>query len=102
MDPDNKEAYAAQPTTGQLNPVLDETYALVGKVLNEVASLFPDAWFHGGGDEPVYKCWEQDAHVQHYMKTHNATGDDLLDKFLKREIGFIQQSGKTPVLWEGL
>ncbi|CDS07988.1 hypothetical protein LRAMOSA01937 [Lichtheimia ramosa] len=100
LDPDNKEAYAAQPTTGQLNPVLDETYALVGKVLNEVASLFPDAWFHGGGDEPVYKCWEQDAHVQHYMKTHNATGDDLLDKFLKREIEFIQQSGKIPVLWE--
>ncbi|KAI7875814.1 hypothetical protein K492DRAFT_182350 [Lichtheimia hyalospora FSU 10163] len=102
LDPDNKESekYAAEPTTGQLNPVLDETYTLVAKVLGEVASMFPDAWFHGGADEPIYKCWEQDAHVQHYMKTHNATGDDLLDKFLKHEIQLIQQSGKTPMIWE--
>ncbi|CDH49056.1 beta-hexosaminidase 1 [Lichtheimia corymbifera JMRC:FSU:9682] len=100
LDPDNKGQYAAQPTTGQLNPILEETYHLVGKAISEVASLFPDAWYHGGGDEPFYKCWEQDAHVQHYMKTHNATGDDLLDKFLKREIEFIRESKKTPVLWE--
>lgn len=102
LDPDNKGQYAAQPTTGQLNPVLEETYHLVEKAISEVASLFPDAWYHGGGDEPFYKCWEQDAHVQHYMKTHNATGDDLLYKFLKREIEFIRESEKTPVLWEGL
>ncbi|KAI9487167.1 MAG: glycoside hydrolase superfamily [Benjaminiella poitrasii] len=97
---DWSERLAAEPGTGQLNPVLNQTYELVDKVITEVASLFPDGWFHGGGDEPVYKCWEQDKHVRNYMKTHNATGVDLLDLFLQKEINIIKKSKKTAILWE--
>lgn len=93
---------AAEPTTGQLNPVLEETYHLVEKVISEVASLFPDNWYHGGGDEPIYKCWEQDHRVQEYMSKYNATGDELLHMFLNKEVQFIQNSGKKAILWEGL
>ncbi|CDS09580.1 hypothetical protein LRAMOSA10940 [Lichtheimia ramosa] len=102
LDPSNEwsERLAAEPTTGQLNPVLEETYHLVEKVISEVASLFPDHWYHGGGDEPIYKCWEQDHRVQEYMSKYNATGDELLHMFLKKELEFIQKSGKTAILWE--
>ncbi|KAI9316280.1 glycoside hydrolase superfamily [Dichotomocladium elegans] len=102
LDPSNEwsERYAAQPTTGQLNPVLEETYELVQKVVEEVASLFPDAMYHGGGDEPVFKCWLEDEHVQRYIHTHNVTARDLLEMFLTREVGFIQQAKKVPILWE--
>lgn len=93
--------YAAEPTTGQLNPVLDETYELVNKVISEIASMFPDGSFHGGGDEPIYKCWEDEPSVREYMNAHNATGEDLLNKFLTNEIQFIQKAGKQPILWEG-
>lgn len=104
MDPSNEwsERLAAEPTTGQLNPVLEETYHLVEKVISEVASLFPDNWYHGGGDEPIYKCWEQDHRVQEYMSKYNATGDELLHMFLNKEVQFIQNSGKKAILWEGL
>lgn len=95
------ERFASEPGTGQLNPVLDETYDLVNKVITEVASLFPDSWYHGGGDEPVYKCWNQDESVRQYMEQHNATGVDLLHLFLKKEIDMIDHSQKTAVLWEG-
>lgn len=71
------------------------------KVITEVASLFPDSFFHGGGDEPVYKCWNQDQGVVDYMKENNVTGVDLLNKFLQNELGFINKSNKTAILWEG-
>lgn len=92
---------AAEPGTGQLNPVKNKTYQIVDKVISEVASLFPDSLFHGGGDEPVYKCWNQDQSVVDYMKQHNATGVDLLNIFLQKELGFIQKSNKTAIIWEG-
>ncbi|KAI8642475.1 beta-hexosaminidase 1 precursor [Parasitella parasitica] len=97
---DWSERLAAEPGAGQLNPIKDETYEVVDKVITEVASLFPDSLFHGGGDEPVYKCWKQDQGVVDYMKKHNATGVDLLHKFLKEELNIIQKSNKTAILWE--
>ncbi|CEP13194.1 hypothetical protein [Parasitella parasitica] len=97
---DWSERLAAEPGAGQLNPIKNETYEVVDKVITEVASLFPDSLFHGGGDEPVYKCWKQDQGVVDYMKEHNATGVDLLHKFLKEELSFIQKSNKTAILWE--
>lgn len=63
--------------------------------------MFPDGSYHGGGDEPIYKCWEDEASVREYMSAHNATGDDLLNKFLTKEVDFIKKAGKQPILWEG-
>ncbi|KAG0182918.1 hypothetical protein DFQ28_003647 [Apophysomyces sp. BC1034] len=91
---------AAEPGTGQLNPVKDRTYSIVHQVIANVAELFPDKWFHGGGDEPVHRCWEQDKEVREYMAEHNATGDDLLNLFLSKELSYIKEAEKTPVLWE--
>lgn len=103
MDPSNKweNRYAAEPTTGQLNPVKTKTYEVVNKVITEIASMFPDAYYHGGGDEPVYKCWDEDESVRNYMQTNNATHDDLLGMFLSKELEMIKNSGKTAILWEG-
>ena len=79
----------------------DETYALVQRVIKNIAELFPDVYYHGGGDEPVSKCWEDDQTVRDYMSRTNATSDDLLRRFLLREISIIKKVNKTAVLWEG-
>ncbi|RCH80217.1 hypothetical protein CU098_001819, partial [Rhizopus stolonifer] len=102
LDPSGswEKKFAAEPGTGQLNPVLVKTYEIVEKVISEAASLFTDSWFHGGGDEPIYRCWEQDEYVQAYMKAYNATGYDLLDIFLQKELDMIRNSSKTAIIWE--
>ncbi|KAI8373746.1 glycoside hydrolase superfamily [Blakeslea trispora] len=92
--------FAAEPGAGQLNPIHKETYRVVEKIIKETASLFTDNWFHGGGDEPIYRCWEQDKSVRKYMRMHNATGQDLLHMFLKKELEIILDSNKTVILWE--
>lgn len=103
LDPTNEwsKRFAAEPGTGQLNPLKDSTYKVVNKVISEVASLFKDTYYHGGGDEPIYNCWNQDEGIRNYLKDHNATGVDLLDIFLQKEIKMIQDSKKTAILWEG-
>lgn len=63
--------------------------------------MFEDSYYHGGGDEPIYNCWNQDEGIRSYLKDHNATGVDLLDIFLQKEIKMIQDSKKTAILWEG-
>lgn len=93
--------FAAEPGTGQLNPLKNKTYEIVNKVITEVASLFQDDYYHGGGDEPVYNCWNQDEGIRKYLKQHNATGVDLLAMFLQKELDMIHRSKKTAILWEG-
>jgi hexosaminidase len=43
--------------TVPLDPTRDETYTVVQLVVQEMASLFPDAFLHVGGDEVQTECW---------------------------------------------
>lgn len=49
-----------QPTgeKGPINPVRNETYALLWAFLREAAGLFPDTYVHLGGDEVPFECWQ--------------------------------------------
>ncbi len=49
-----------QPTgeKGPINPVRNETYALLWAFLREAAGLFPDTYIHLGGDEVPFDCWQ--------------------------------------------
>ncbi|GAB5591250.1 Glucosamine-6-phosphate isomerase (Glucosamine-6-phosphate deaminase) (GNPDA) (GlcN6P deaminase) [Umbelopsis nana] len=92
--------YANEPTPGQLNPINPKTYEIINKVIDEVTSWFTDEYYHGGGDEPVNHCWQDNKGVADYMKKHNVTGDDLLETFLTKELAIIKKNKKTAILWE--
>ncbi|CAO3629778.1 unnamed protein product [Cunninghamella blakesleeana] len=102
LDPSNDwdKRLAAEPGTGQLNPVKSKTYQIIKKVIDETNELFPDSHYHGGGDEPVYNCWDQDDTVKDYMKKENKTHDDLLFQFLNKELNIIKRNSKKAILWE--
>jgi hexosaminidase len=48
-------------SSGTLGPVLDpskkSTYTFMNKFLKEVEQVFPDKYFHIGGDEVDFGCW---------------------------------------------
>ncbi|RUS17406.1 glycoside hydrolase superfamily [Endogone sp. FLAS-F59071] len=94
------QRYASEPGSGQLNPVLSKTYEIVKKVIDEVASLFPDSTYHAGGDEPVFRCWNDSASVVEFQNKHNINGNGLLGMFLDHSLGYVKQNKKTPVIWE--
>src|SRR5260370_32276900 len=54
-----------------LDPSREETYAFLDAFFEEMTALFPDPYFHIGGDEVVAKQWNASARVQAWAKEHN-------------------------------
>ncbi|CAG8433455.1 5290_t:CDS:2 [Ambispora gerdemannii] len=111
--------YAYEPPSGQFDPTANATYAFIDKLITEMASWFPDKYFHGGGDEVNLRCW-YDAHkVQEYISltpnTTNKTNIDdddseiisetmepLVHKFVTKQHEIIRNQGKIPMAWQEL
>ncbi|HZK65152.1 MAG TPA: family 20 glycosylhydrolase [Puia sp.] len=100
-----KRKYTLQRYFGVFDPVLDPTnekvYVFLDKLFTEMAHLFPDAYFHIGGDENTGKDWESNPHIKAYMKAHGMkTYMDLQTEFNKRILPIIQKNGKTMMGWD--
>lgn len=84
-----------------MDPTKEETYAFVQGLLEEMSGLFPDAYFHIGGDEVSAAAWTSSPEIQAYMAEHGmAEAIDLQDYFFHRTIGILDGLGKIPMGWE--
>ncbi|XP_074264530.1 beta-hexosaminidase 2-like [Silene latifolia] len=96
---DWKDRFASEPGSGQLNPLNPKTYQVFRNVLKDVISLFPDPFYHSGGDEVVPRCWTSDPTIQAYL-SKNKTLSDLLEKFVNTTLPYIISQKKTSIYWE--
>jgi len=90
---------------GVYDPVLDATnekvYAFVDRLIGEMAALFPDAYFHVGGDEVNGKQWDASPAVVAYRKQRGMkTNDDLQAYFNTRVSAMLARRGKVMVGWD--
>lgn len=90
---------------GVFDPVMDPsketTYTFLEGFLGEMTKLFPDQYFHIGGDEVNGKQWSQSPSVQAFEKAHNlANGDALQAYFNQRILKVLQANGKTMIGWD--
>lgn len=46
----------------------NRTFGIVTGLLEELADLFPDKYFHLGGDQVRHKCWEELPHFNDWMR----------------------------------
>ncbi|KAK1259440.1 Beta-hexosaminidase 2 [Acorus gramineus] len=90
---------ASEPGTGQLNPLHPKTYEVVRDVIHDVASLFPEKFFHAGGDEVVPGCWKTDPMVRSFV-SKGGTMDELLEMFVNSTRPYIVSLNRTAVYWE--
>ncbi|KAG0451028.1 hypothetical protein HPP92_026632 [Vanilla planifolia] len=98
--PVGKPALAAEPGTGQLNPLHPRTYDIIRGVYRDAAELFPEPFFHAGGDEVNAACWEDDPTIAAFM-SGGGTHDQLLETFVNRTYPFISGDlNRTVVYWE--
>ena len=75
-----------------LNPSKEVTYLFLETLFREIAPLFPDEYFHIGGDENEGKHWDENVEIQAFKKKHNLkTNHDVqtffnikLEKILKK------------------
>ncbi|PYY20232.1 MAG: beta-N-acetylhexosaminidase [Acidobacteria bacterium] len=84
-----------------MDPTKESTYKFLDKFIGEMTELFPDEFFHLGGDEVNGKQWNGSSQIQSFMKSHNLnTNEDLQTYFTQRVVKIIQKYKKTPVGWD--
>ncbi|XP_035665449.1 beta-hexosaminidase subunit beta-like [Branchiostoma floridae] len=52
---------------GPANPARETTYTFMRKLFEEIRELFADEYFHVGGDEVRFQCWNSNEEVQEFM-----------------------------------
>ena len=53
-----------------MDPTRESTYRFLSAFIEEMAGLFPDAYFHTGGDECDFHEWETNPRIQEHMRAH--------------------------------
>ncbi|XP_060217845.1 beta-hexosaminidase 2 [Lycium barbarum] len=92
-------ALAAEPGTGQLNPLIPKTYEVAKNVIHDTIAMFPDSLFHAGADEINSACWNTDPSIQKFVAS-NGTLSQLLEKFINNTLPEILSLNRTVVYWE--
>jgi hexosaminidase len=90
---------------GGIDPIMDptreSTYKFLEKFIADMAKLFPDAYFHIGGDEVDGKQWDANPKIQEFIKAHGMKNNqDLQAYFNQRLEKIVAKNHKTMVGWD--
>jgi hexosaminidase len=66
---------------GAMDPTKESTYQFLDKLLGEMTSLFPDAYFHIGGDECDGKEWDASPRIKAFMSAHGLKDNAALQAY---------------------
>jgi hexosaminidase len=84
-----------------LNPTKDSTYEFLGNLFSEIAPLFPDQYFHIGGDENEGKHWDENEEIQGFKKQQGLkTNHDLQTYFNIRLEKILKKLNKKLMGWD--
>ncbi|EIE23444.1 putative beta-N-acetylhexosaminidase [Coccomyxa subellipsoidea C-169] len=92
-----------QPTgeKGPVNPVRNETYALLWAFLREAAGLFPDTYLHLGGDEVPFDCWQSSPEIRAWMREHDVSSIAGLETYFEeRVLALASAAGRSYIVWQ--
>ena len=84
-----------------MDPTREETYKFLDTLIGEMAGLFPDQFFHIGGDEVNGKEWDANPKIQAFMHAHGLkNNNDLQAYFNQRVQKIVAKHGKTMLGWD--
>lgn len=84
-----------------MDPTRASTYRFLDGFFAEMTELFPDAYFHIGGDENRGTAWNDNPRIQAYMRRHRIANDhDLQAMFNRRIEPLVRRQGKKMMGWE--
>jgi hexosaminidase len=83
------------------DPTRETTYKFLEKFIAEMAKLFPDAYFHIGGDEVDGKQWNGNPKIQEFIRAHGMKNNqDLQAYFNQRLQKIVAKNHKIMVGWD--
>ncbi|MGB8539800.1 MAG: family 20 glycosylhydrolase [Acidobacteriaceae bacterium] len=87
--------------TPAMDPTRDSTYTFLDAFIGEMTALFPDAYFHVGGDECNGKEWDKNPRIQQFMKDHAIKDNAALQAYFSAKVQkIVAAHGKIMVGWD--
>ena len=84
-----------------MDPTPERTYKFLDRFIAEMAQLFPDAYFHIGGDEVNGKPWDDNAKIQAFMHSHGLKSNQDLQAYFNQHVqGILSKHHKIMVGWD--
>lgn len=97
--------YQIEPSWGVFDPTMDpsreEVYKFLDTFIGEMAALFPDQYFHIGGDEVNGKQWNTNQRIQTFKRKNKMKDNhDLQVYFNRRLLSLLTKHSKKMVGWD--
>jgi len=97
--------YRIERNWGIFEPVMDptreEVYKFLDSLLGEMTGLFPDPFFHIGGDEVLDKQWKNNASIQAFAKKNRLDSSAALHAYFNRRVqALLAKHGKQMIGWD--
>jgi hexosaminidase len=84
-----------------MNPSEERTYQFLDEFIGEMAHLFPDRYFHIGGDEVNGQEWSANPAIRAFMRAHRIKSNDALQAhFNQRVQALVHKHGKIMMGWD--
>lgn len=83
------------------DPTRDEVYQFINKFIKEMTTLFPDEYFHIGGDEVKDKHWQNNPAIQKFMSSNGIADSAELQAYFNRRVQkILSKYGKKMIGWD--
>jgi hexosaminidase len=83
------------------DPTNEKTYKFLDQFIGEMARLFPDQFFHVGGDEVNGKQWDANKQIQDFMRAHGIKSNAALQAYFNKRLqAIVEKHGKSMIGWD--
>ncbi len=85
----------------ELDPTRESTYKFIDAFVGEMSTIFPDVYFHIGGDETEGKGWLANPRIAEFMRKKGFAGPpELQAYFNQRLLPILKKHGKQMIGWD--
>jgi hexosaminidase len=87
--------------TAVLDPTRKSTYKFINTLVDEMSRIFPDAYFHIGGDEVQGEAWIADPQIAAFMKKKGYTKPAELQAWFNQQLeDILKKHNKKMIGWD--
>lgn len=85
-----KGPYKIETKWGVFDPAMDptreSTFEFINRFIGEMTTIFPDAYFHVGGDECDGKEWDANRRIHEFMRAHHLKDNAALQSYFTARV----------------
>ena len=91
--------YGGQEAT--IDPTREEVYKFISEFFAEMTTLFPDSFFHIGGDQVSRKQWQTNPKIRAFMATEGFNDIQHLQAYFNRRLhAILQELDRELIGWD--